>query len=217
MTDWNWDAGSCGEATPPGFCPSGHKTCKFLSRFWSGQQQHLSHRPWLCTAFAQEGGYPFTLMPKQLLSPSHLEWLWHPCTRFTSEKQFWLMRCWSPAGWLIWGSWVWYNLSILRHVQSLQMSLSLSFRNAQQREMDSWFQSRGTVLKNASSSSVKHTLTRVQDDNKLEEKFSGTPDYASSSALRGGRCGAKDDCESLCYSLFEMWSGKICRLLVLAD
>lgn len=41
----------------------------------------------------------------------------------------------------------------------------------------------------------------------LEDRFSGTPDYASNNSLRGGRCAAKDDCESLAYSLLEMWNG----------
>ena len=48
----------------------------------------------------------------------------------------------------------------------------------------------------------------MQGDCLLEAHFSGTPDYASSRTLRGGRCAAKDDCESLCYSLLELWNGK---------
>ena len=47
----------------------------------------------------------------------------------------------------------------------------------------------------------------IQGDSLWEDRFSGTPDYASYNTLRGGKCGAKDDCESLCYSLLEMWNG----------
>ena len=49
----------------------------------------------------------------------------------------------------------------------------------------------------------------VQGESTWEDHFSGTPDYASSHTLRGGRCSAKDDCESLCYSLLELWNGEL--------
>lgn len=40
-----------------------------------------------------------------------------------------------------------------------------------------------------------------------EGHFCGTPDFASTDALNSKRSGAKDDCESLCYTLLQLWNG----------
>ena len=49
-----------------------------------------------------------------------------------------------------------------------------------------------------------------QDDDSAvsQDAFVGTPDYASISALNGRRQGARDDIESLGYSLLEMYLGE---------
>lgn len=52
----------------------------------------------------------------------------------------------------------------------------------------------------------KRWLLLLQRETLGTEKFCGTPDFASSNALRGGKCGAKDDCESLCYGYMQLWN-----------
>ena len=42
----------------------------------------------------------------------------------------------------------------------------------------------------------------------MNDSFVGTPDYASIRALQGFRQGARDDIESLGYSLLEMFLGE---------
>lgn len=45
------------------------------------------------------------------------------------------------------------------------------------------------------------------DKERNDGHFVGTPDYASSAALRGFAQGPRDDLESLAYSLLELWHG----------
>ena len=40
-------------------------------------------------------------------------------------------------------------------------------------------------------------------------QFGGTPDYASSHSLRGGKVGTADDMESLGYTLLELHAGDL--------
>merc|ERR1712130_734584 len=47
-------------------------------------------------------------------------------------------------------------------------------------------------------------LPQKGDD--MEDYFCGTPDFASSNALKGLRCGPRDDCESLAYSFLQLWN-----------
>jgi hypothetical protein len=48
-----------------------------------------------------------------------------------------------------------------------------------------------------------------REEQHLTDQFVGTPDYASCSALMGRRQRAKDDIESLGYSLLEMYLGEV--------
>ena len=52
----------------------------------------------------------------------------------------------------------------------------------------------------------------LQGERSLEDKFCGTPDFASTNALLGGKCGPKDDCESLCYSYLQLWNSVLLDL-----